>query len=162
MSRIGHAPERSRRTVRLCALVCAAGSADAPEVPGNRPDITALIPMVRRIVRARVSDPVAADDLVQETLLRVLGAAGRVGPGMLEPYAITTARHVVASMWPEQDRDRRNEHRLVDLRLPQLPDAGLLAREEREALALALERLPERERQTLLAHEVHGADTRAL
>jgi RNA polymerase sigma factor (sigma-70 family) len=131
-------------------------------VPGNRPDITALIPMVRRIVRARVSDPVAADDLIQETLLRVLGAAGRVEPGMLEPYAITTARHVVASMWRERDRDRRNEHRLVDLRLPQLPDAGLLAREEREALALALERLPERERQTLLAHEVHGADTRAL
>lgn len=43
--------------------------------------------MVRRIIGARVSDPTAADDLVQETLVRVLGAAGRIEPGMIEPYA---------------------------------------------------------------------------
>jgi serine/threonine-protein kinase RsbT len=118
--------------------------------------------MVRRIVRARVSDPATADDLVQETLLRVLAAAGRVEPGMLEPYAISTARHVVATMWREKARDRRNEHRVVDLLLPPTPDADLLAREERAAVTRALERLPERDRRTLMAHEVNGADTRAL
>ena len=48
--------------------------------------------------------------------MRVLAAAERVEPGMLEPYAIVTARNVVASMWREQDRHRRNQHRVVDLR----------------------------------------------
>jgi RNA polymerase sigma factor (sigma-70 family) len=131
-------------------------------VPGDRPDVAALIPIVRRIIRARVSDPVAADDLVQETLLKVLAACGRVEPGMLEPYAIITARHVVASMWREKDRDRRNQHRVVEIRPQDTPDDDLLAREERAAVASALERLSDRERRTLLAHEVQGADTRSL
>ncbi len=118
--------------------------------------------MVRRIVRARVADHPAADDLVQETLVRVLGAAERVEPGMLEPYAIVTARHVVASMWKEQDRQRRNQHRVADLRLPDAPDEDLLQGEDRAAVAQALKHLSERERRTLLAHELHGQDTRSL
>lgn len=118
--------------------------------------------MVRRIVSARVADVAAADDLVQETLVRVLAAAGRVEPGMLEPYAIVTARNVVASMWREGDRHRRNQHRVVDLRFPEAPGEDLLAREEQTAVARALARLPEPERQTLLAHEVSGQDTRSL
>ncbi len=52
--------------------------------------------MVRRIVSARVSDETTAEDLVQETLVRVLAAAHRVEPGMLEPYAIATARNAAA------------------------------------------------------------------
>lgn len=118
--------------------------------------------MVRRIISARVADRTTADDLVQETLVRVLAAAGRVEPGMLEPYAIVTARNVVVSMWQEQDRHRRNQHRVVDLRPPDAPDEDLLAGEDRAAVAKALERLSERERNTLLAHEVSGQDTRSL
>jgi serine/threonine-protein kinase RsbT len=118
--------------------------------------------MVRRIVGARVSDRAAADDLVQETLARVLAAAGRIEPGMFEPYAIVTARNLIASMWQEQDRHRRNQHRVVDLRPPEAPGEDLLAREEHTAIAQALARLSERERQTLLAHEVSGQDTRSL
>src|SRR3954463_9381882 len=93
-------------------------------------DVAALIPMVRRIVAARVPDEATVDDLVQETLARVLAATGRVEPGMLEPYAIVTARNVVTSLWREQDRHRRNQHRVVDLRPPQIPDEDLLAQEE--------------------------------
>ena len=118
--------------------------------------------MVRRIVSARVSDDATADDLVQETLARVLAAAPRVEPGMLEPYAIVTARNVVASLWREQDRHRRNQHRVVDLLPADAPDEGLLALEERTAVSEALSRLSERERETLLAHEVRGQDTRSL
>jgi serine/threonine-protein kinase RsbT len=118
--------------------------------------------MVRRIIGARVRDRAAADDLVQETLARVLSASGRIEPGMLEPYAIVTARNLVASMWKEQDRHRRNQHRIVDLRPPQLPDEELLAQEEQGAVAEALMRLSGRERDTLLAHEVSGQDTSSL
>ncbi|MGR6967196.1 sigma-70 family RNA polymerase sigma factor [Geodermatophilus sp. URMC 61] len=125
-------------------------------------DVAALIPLVRRIVASRVPDQATADDLVQETLTRVLAAAGRVEPGMLEPYAIVTARNVVASMWRDQDRQRRHQHRVVDLRPPEAPDEDVLAREDRAAVAEALTRLSDRERATLLAHEVSGQDTRSL
>jgi len=138
----------------------------APSDPGTghpaNLDVAALIPMVRRIIGARVSDPTAAEDLVQETLTRVLGAVERVEPGMLEPYAIVTARNVVATLWKDKDRHQRNQHRVVDLRPPAAPDEELLAREERAAVSAALSRLPEDERATLVAHEVGGRDTRSL
>lgn len=135
---------------------------EAHGVPRPQADVAALVPMVRRIVAARVTDETTIDDLVQETLTRVLAASGRVEPGMLEPYAIVTARNVVASLWRERDRQRRNQHRLVDLSPSAPVDDGLLEREERNAVAEALSHLSERERQTLLAHEVAGRDTRAL
>lgn len=142
--------------------VSAAQPADASRGSVGQLDVAALIPMVRRIVRSRVSDQAAADELVQETLVRLLAAADRVEPGMLEPYAIVTARNVVTSMWQEQARHRRNLHRVVDLRPAEAPDEELLQREERSAVEQALKRLSERERSTLLAHEVSGQDTRSL
>jgi RNA polymerase sigma factor (sigma-70 family) len=139
-----------------------AESADPPSGRRGPPDVAALIPMVRRIVAARVPDQATADDLVQETLARVLAAAGRIEPGMLEPYAIVTARNVVTSLWREQDRQRRHQHRVVDLRPVEAPEDDLLADEDRAAIAQALMALSERERDTLLAHEVAGQDTRSL
>ncbi len=152
------AEPRRRRSV---PTVSAAQPRHADATDGH-PDVTALIPMVRRIIGARVSDPTAADDLVQETLVRVLGAAGRIESGMIEPYAIVTARNVVASMWQAKDRDRRNQHRVVDLRPSAALDEDLLAGEDRAAVSRALQKLSERERETLLAHEVSGQDTRSL
>ena len=125
-------------------------------------DVEALLPLLRRFVGSRVSDKTVAEDLVQETVVRVLAASGRVEPGMLESYAIVTARNLVASMWKEQDRNRRNQHRVVDLRPPQAPDEGLLQREEQEAVSKALARLSEHERHLLLAHELSGQDTKSL
>ena len=68
----------------------------------------------------------------------MLAAAGRIEPGMLEPYAIVTARNVVASMWRDEDRQRRHQHRVVDLRPPEAPDEDVLAQEDRAAIAEAL------------------------
>ena len=102
-------------------------------------NLTTLIPIVRRIIYSRVANRTAAEDLVQETLVKVLGAAHRVEPGMLEPYAIVTARNVVASMWKEQDRHRRNVHRVVDLVPAAAPDEDLLKREERDAISIGAE-----------------------
>lgn len=142
--------------------MAAVGPVGSPGGDCGSPDVAGLIPLVRRIVASRVPDPATVDDLVQETLARVLAAAGRVEPGMLEPYAIVTARNVVASMWRDQDRHRRHQHRVVDLRPPEAPDEDVLAQEDRAAVAEALTRLSDRERATLLAHEVSGRDTRSL
>jgi serine/threonine-protein kinase RsbT len=65
-------------------------------------------------------------------------------------------------MWKEQDRQRRNEHRVLDLVPVEAPDEDLLKQEERRAVASALERLSDRERRALMAHEVSGQDTRSL
>ena len=137
-------------------------AADLPTQQGGHADIAALIPIVRRIVAARVQDGPTAEDLVQETLVRVLAAAPRVEPGMLESYAIVTARNVVASLWRERDRHRRNQHRVVDLLPEETHEDGLVAQEEQSAVVQALARLSQRERDTLLAHEVSGQDTRSL
>ena len=82
---------------------------------------------------------------------------------MLEPYAIVTARNVVASMWQEKDRHRRNQHRVVDLRPPGTAGRGPAGR------ARSRRRAPRRSTgsgaasaKTLLAHEVAGQDTRSL
>lgn len=94
--------------------------------------------------------------------MRVLAASDRIEPSMLEPYAITTTRNVIASMWRDDDRRERNQHRILDLRRPEAPDEQLLANEEQTAVAQALARLSAGERQILLAHEVSGQDTRTL
>src|SRR5918993_3233278 len=140
----------------------AAGPAGPAEEGLQPAQITELIPLVRRIVAARIPDRATVDDLVQETLARLLAAVGRIEPGMLEPYAIVTARNMVASHWRDQDRQRRHQHRVIDLRPPDAPDEDILAREDRDAVIAALTRLTDRERETLLAHEVSGQDTRSL
>ncbi len=127
-----------------------------------QPDAETLLPIVRRVVGARVREPQLAEDLVQETLARVLAAGPRIQPAMYEPYAITTARNLVASMWKEKERDLRNRHRIVDLAPQTTPDEALLADEDRAAVSRALIRLPDHDRELLLAHEVSGRDTRSL
>jgi RNA polymerase sigma factor (sigma-70 family) len=99
---------------------------------------------------------------VQETLVRVLAARERIEPGMLEPYAITTVRNVVADLWRQQDRSVRNQHRAHDRSEPEQAEDLVVASEEQAAMARAVERLTEREREALLAHDVQGQDTRSL
>jgi serine/threonine-protein kinase RsbT len=125
-------------------------------------DVERVLPIVRRVVGARVADRELAEDLVQETLLRVLSASGRVQLEMLEPYAIATARNVVATMRRDRDREARNKHRALDLSQPDDPHTHVLADEETAAIVQALGHLQESERESLLAHEVAGRDTRSL
>lgn len=129
---------------------------------GSDEDVTALMPMLRRIVAARIGSHPAAEDLVQETLVRVLAAQGRIEAGMVKPYAITTVRNLMATMWREQDRDQRNRHRVHDPDEPERADDLVVASEESDAMARAVQRLDDKERLMLLAHEIDGAATRSL
>lgn len=154
----GHCPERVEGYVPVVSVTERVG--ENPEQGAD--GVADLVPMVRRIVHARVGSHPAAEDLVQETLARVLAALPTIEDGMLEPYTIVTARNVVTSMWRDADRKRRNQHRALDLSAPEPPDARVVLDEEQSAMATALARLGERERRTLLAHEVTGTDTRTL
>jgi RNA polymerase sigma factor (sigma-70 family) len=125
-------------------------------------EISELIDSIRRVVAGRVRDQQEVDDLVQETLARVLAAQHRIEPGMMAPYAAVTARNLVTSMWQDQDRRRRNLHRVLDRQPEPGPEDELVEREERDGITEALRRLSSRERHTLVAHEVAGRDTRSL
>ena len=118
--------------------------------------------IVRRVIASRVRDSHLVDDLVQETLTRVLASWERIDPVTLIPYAITTARNVVASTWRQVDTSDRNQHRVVDLLPVERPEDALLGREEDEAVANALTRLSDRDRDALLAHDVEGRDLASL
>lgn len=135
--------------------------ADAASEPGEQ-SIVDLVPLVRRVVAARVSDPHLVDDLVQETLARVMAARARVEGETLAPYAAVTARNLVASQVRRDARARRMAHLLADEDGSERPEEGLLRREERSAVEAALARLTPSEREVLLAHEVDGQDTATL
>jgi RNA polymerase sigma factor (sigma-70 family) len=125
--------------------------------------IVDLVPLIRRVVASRVVDPQQVDDLVQETVARVMAARSRVERDTLEPYAIVTARNLVASLAQRELRARSKAHLLLDGDGDgERPEERTLRREEVSLVGAALANLPPAEREILLAHEVEGEDTAAL
>jgi serine/threonine-protein kinase RsbT len=125
-------------------------------------DVVELAPLLRRVIGARVRDGQVVEDLVQETLTRVMAARRRLEPRTLAPYAIVTARNLTRSLATSEDRSRRHAHRLIDLREPALPEEETVRREERRAITTALGKLPDQDQEALVAHEVEGMDTATL
>jgi len=127
--------------------------------PGDDAEFTDLVPMLRRVVAARVKDPHAVDDLVQETLVRVMAARSRVEPDKLPQYAAVTARNLVASMAEKNDRARSRSHLLVEAVDGESPVTDILRQEQRSIVKAALAQLPAEDRDMLVAHEVDGKNT---
>lgn len=125
-------------------------------------ELLAAAEPVRRFAAARLSDGHSVDDVVQETMARLLAARDRLDESSLLPYAIVTARNLIIEQGREQERDRRHAHRVVDLREPDRPEDVVLRREEQAALGAALDNLTVADRRLLLAHEVDGQDTASL
>jgi RNA polymerase sigma factor (sigma-70 family) len=125
-------------------------------------DVAELAPLLRRVVGARVRDGHVVEDLVQETLARVMAARQRLEPRTLAPYAVVTARNLTRSLATSENRTRRHAHRLIDLREPVVPEEEALRREERRAITTALGKLSRTDQETLVAHEVEGRDTATL
>jgi serine/threonine-protein kinase RsbT len=118
-----------------------------------------LVPMLRRVVGARIKDPPTVEDLVQETLARVMAARSRVERDRLPHYASVTARNLVASLAQKNDRARSRSHLLLDAADVESPATDVLRQEEREIIRAALAHLPACDRDLLVAHEVDGEDT---
>ena len=96
------------------------------------------------------------DDLVQETLVRVMSARTRVAPDKLPHYAAVTARNLVASMAEKNDRARSRSHLLLETGEGESPVTDVLRQEERAIVGAALAQLPAGDRDVLMAHEVEG------
>jgi RNA polymerase sigma factor (sigma-70 family) len=121
-----------------------------------------LLPVLRRVVGARIKDPHTVDDLVQETLARLMSSSRRIDPDKLHHYAAVTARHVVASYAERNDRARNRSHLLAEPEHVEPPTDGLLRQEDEEFMSAALAQLSAADRDLLVAHEVHGADTSTM
>jgi serine/threonine-protein kinase RsbT len=133
----------------------------APEPAGDDP-VLELIPIIRRVVAARVRDHQVVDDLVQETLARIMTVRDRIERNTLAPYAVATARNLVGSEGKGEERKRRTAHLLSEGPPDQRPDEEVLQREEVTVVGAALARLSPDERSVLLAHEVDGTATAEL
>jgi RNA polymerase sigma factor (sigma-70 family) len=137
-------------------------SAGQPTSEFQHDDVVALASLLRRVIAARVREGQVVEDLVQETLTRVMAARQRLEPRTLAPYAVVTARNLTRSLATSEDRSRRHAHRLIDLREPVLPEEEALRREESRAITTALGRLPQQDQEALVAHELEGMDTATL
>jgi serine/threonine-protein kinase RsbT len=129
---------------------------------GDDEPILTLVPVVRRVVAARVRDAHVVEDLVQETVTRVMAARFRVADDALAPYAVATARNLVARYARSIGTARDKAHLLMATEEPEPPGERLLRDEDSKLLATALGQLSPAERDLLLAHELRGVSTRTL
>src|SRR3954471_3884534 len=103
-----------------------------------------LVPMLQRVVGARIKDPHSAEDLVQETLARVMAARSRIAPDKLPHYASRTARNLVASYAEGRDRARSLSHLMVDHVEVETPAADVVRQEERALIGIGPRTAPRR------------------
>lgn len=125
-------------------------------------EIVEVTGLLRRIVARKVGELDAVEDIVQETVARLLAARQRLDGRAVGPYAIVTARNLVASRYERAATENRHEHRLVDLGGAAEPDERMLEQEQAEAVRAALDRLGTQEREVLVAHAVEGRDLASL
>ena len=109
---------RSRRR-RGCALVSSSDSAAASTQPEQ---VEHLAPLVRRVVAARIAEPYAVEDIVQETLARILAVQHRLdGEHACSLCGRDSTQSDEHDCGASQNRERRHKHRLVDMRYPDDP-----------------------------------------
>lgn len=133
-----------------------------PGGPTGEPDVLAIAEPLRRYVAAHARDRHEVDDVVQETLARVLLARKPLEEGALLGYAIVVARNVLATHRRAEERATRNAPRVLDLTEPERPEDSVLEQEEQQALATALATLPSRQRDGIVAHVLAGTSVSGL
>ena len=114
-----------------------------------------LTEIIRRTLRARTGDHHLVEDLTQETILKVASARTRLTDDSLRAYAIVTSRNALSSHYRHQATVKRHAHRLVEYRGLDGPEHLTLEREETDALAIALDKLDDRDRTLLIQHEAN-------
>jgi RNA polymerase sigma factor (sigma-70 family) len=125
-------------------------------------DLSSLETLVRRMVERRLDDSDTIDDIVQETLTRVLEVRGRLERRSLASYAAITARNLIISLKRKREVELRQAPRLFDAKDPERPEDFVLREEDREALLAALAQLSARDRSLALSRDAHAISATAL
>jgi RNA polymerase sigma-70 factor, ECF subfamily len=113
----------------------------------DRDQVVALIPRLRRYARALVSDPGAADDLVQDTLERALGKFHLWKPGTdLRAWLFTIMHNVHVNQIRRRRESAAFDEETMNLPVGPSHEGALAARD----LQRALDRLPNEQREVLL------------
>jgi len=124
--------------------------------PSTEDLIAEQIPRLRRYARALISDPVKADDLVQDTLVRALSRSHLWQPGTDIRAWMFTILHNIHVNHQRQRYVRAEHQELVDdqpeMASPASQDHHLQVRD----LGRALELLPEAQRQVVLLVGLEG------
>ena len=117
------------------------------------------IPGLRRFARYLARDADHADDLVQETLIRALGALRQLDPGgNLRAWLFTILQNVLRGEW----RRRRRSPVRLEVPVENAPEpvksGGQLETASLAELAGAIRKLPPRFREVLMLCGVEGFD----
>jgi RNA polymerase sigma-70 factor (ECF subfamily) len=117
------------------------------------------IPGLRRFARYLARDADHADDLVQETLIRALGALPQLDPdGNLRAWLFTILQNVLRGEW----RRRRRSPVRLEVPVENAPEpvksGGQLETASLAELAGAIRKLPPRFREVLMLCGVEGFD----
>ncbi len=105
-------------------------------------------------------DPSLAEEIAQETFVRVWVMPGEVRGGTVKAYLLTIARNLYLA-----ERRRAARHVALDSDLPDPkpgPEAGAWGRQELDAVLVALQGLPEADRTALLMHAQDGLSYAAI
>lgn len=126
------------------------------------PPVDLVEPAVRRVVKSRVADPHDQDDIVHDVLVRLLRVRPSLTDEALVAYAIVTARNAVISRARQEERRQALQPKLFERFDASSAEEGPLRDAERQALATALEHLPEEDRAALVAHDADDVPLGAL
>lgn len=125
-------------------------------------DVARIETVVRRVVRARVREQAVGDDLVQETIARVLERLDTTEVRDVDQYAATVALNLVRRRWADDARERAVLPEVIDLRDSVVPDDAAVDADVAAAMRSALAELEPDKRAALVAHEVAGVPTAEL
>ncbi len=111
-------------------------------------------------IRRRVPDPVEAEDLLQDTFLRVTQRDATEEVAHFEGYLYRTAESVLADRYRRRVVRRSDAHVVLEPEEHQAEDAdalrALLAREKLRAVSASLMTLPERTRAVFVLRRLEG------
>lgn len=129
-------------------------SLDATGIDEHHEKLVELQAPLRRFVASRVRDTHQVEDIVQETMLRMLQVAPRLEAESLSAYAFTVARNLIVAGARSEATARRNLPQLVERHEPVRPDTAATEAEARRALGVALAKVTPAVRHQLLARDL--------
>jgi RNA polymerase sigma factor (sigma-70 family) len=103
-----------------------------------------------------------ADDVVQETIARLIPRLDSLDPDVAIAYAVVIAKNIIRSQARREARASRLNHKMAESSVDNHVSDELDAREERDALKRALAQFKRSDAELLVAHHVREEDLVAL